>query len=142
MSNRMTLLTEWFSQLQKHMPNFALSKQCLRNQGANATAQRSHVNAAAATAAHVTADAIFPSSQALQQCKESQPESWHDTYGHGLTSKAYQVLDQWPSAVKQMGCPWPCMQIDRRSAVRWHVRWHGFIWPIEKELSLNLDSHY
>ena len=45
--------------------------------------------------------------------------------------------------VKLLGCPWPCMNVTRRSALRWQIDWHGLDWPTRQEakLELQLDQY-
>ena len=52
-------------------------------------------------------------------------------------------VHQLPEKVKILGCPWPCMNVTRRSALRWQIDWHGLDWPIrqEAELELHLDQY-
>ena len=52
-------------------------------------------------------------------------------------------VHQLPEQVKLQGCPWPCMNVTRRSALRWQIDWHGLDWPARQEakLELQLDQY-
>ena len=52
-------------------------------------------------------------------------------------------VHQLPEQVKLLGCPWPCMNVTRRSALRWQIDWHGLDWPARQEakLELQLDQY-
>jgi hypothetical protein len=59
--------------------------------------------------------------------------------------RTFQVqVHQLPEKVKSQGCPWPCMNVTRRSALRWQIDWHGLDWPTKQEakLELQLDQCY
>ena len=62
------------------------------------------------------------------------------TLQHSLGS----AVDRLPKSAVVQGCPWPCMALTRRSALRWHVTWHGFTWPDvpQASLELQLDDCY
>ena len=62
------------------------------------------------------------------------------TVQHSLGS----AVDRLPQHAVVQGCPWPCMALTRRSALRWHVAWHGFTWPdvCQASLELQLDDCY
>ena len=52
-------------------------------------------------------------------------------------------VHQLPEQVKLLGCPWPCMNVTRPSALRWQIDWHGLDWPARQEakLELQLDQY-
>ena len=94
-----------------------------------------------------TDGALPPSQQQQQTAMFSIQKALHDRYA--TCSKAVEqsvchAVDQVPKVVKLQGCPWPCMSLTRRSALRWHVGWHGLTWPAVPPTSveLRLDECY
>lgn len=53
-------------------------------------------------------------------------------------------LDCLPKFVQRQGCPWPCMNVTRRSALRWKIDWHGLQWPPKQQAALEViwDEYY
>lgn len=139
--SELTALWKWFNQLYEFVPRFAVSsldKEKLQVKVVKQTAgcaQQRHKDEAAII--HITAVKL-PS---LHQHEADQQLRVQSACPR-LTSPLQQPIKQGLTALQQQGCPWPCMQITRRSALRWHVSWHGLLWPADKELPLNLDSHY
>lgn len=53
-------------------------------------------------------------------------------------------LDCLPKFVQRQGCPWPCMNVTRRSALRWKIDWHGLQWPPKQQAAQEVtwDEYY
>ena len=109
--------TSWFRKLQKLWPLFSLSSQQQKDPPVNS--EHAADTAPQAKAHTSTACALAKSlSQTMHSQTSEQQDSAH-TPLQNLPSRAYQSVDQQAYHVKQHGCPRPCMQIVRRSALRW-----------------------
>ena len=135
-----SLPTNWFRKLQKLWPLFSLSSQQQEDPLVNS---EHAADTAPQTEAHTsTTCAVTKSlSHAMHSQTSEQQESAHKPL-QNLRSTAYQAGNQQLYYAKRHGWPQPCMQIIRRSALRWQIHWHGFIWPHKKELAIDLDRHY
>jgi len=96
-------------------------------------------SAPAATPSHrTTSSSLMPpsmTSRLEQYC--SRPLHWIE---HSVRTR----VDSLPEHAQLIGCPWPCMNVARRSALRWQIDWHGLVWPLRQQaaLELQLDSYY
>ena len=135
-----SVLTDWFRRTQERRPLLSLSSSQQEKPLVNSEHE---ADTAPQTEAHAsTACALAKSlSQNMRSQTSDQQDSAH-TPLQNLPSRAHQSDDQQAYHVKRHGCPRPCMQIVRRSALRWQVHWHGFIWPHKQELAIDLDRHY
>lgn len=62
---------------------------------------------------------------------------------HPAQQSCITLADQLAHQAKLQGLPWPVMSWTRRSALRWHVEWHGLQWSSSQDcLELQLDQHY
>ena len=70
----------------------------------------------------------IPCSKVMKQVKQS----------------VFETMDNLPRIANMRGCPWPSMEVSRRSALRWQVDWHGLVWPAMQQvaLELHLDNSY
>lgn len=142
LSAKATMLFAWYNQFQEHLFGRGkiteLKKDLLaKPHSALDPAQRG--NTVTAEAAHPSAKDATSATPALHWREYEQQDSAQSM--QQSTMNRAQQADLWPQYQLQ-GYPWPCMQIARRSALRWHVKWHGFVWPQKKELLVNLDYHY
>ena len=78
-------------------------------------------------------------------CNTSHPTSVVSSYSSlDQAQQSMHILaDRISRQAKLQGLPWPMMCCTRRSALRWHVEWHGLQWPAKLDsLELQLDRYY
>ncbi len=63
---------------------------------------------------------------------------WVWRVADGGVSRGEVILAEWVAAA-QGRVPMPLLQLRRRSALRWHVRWEGLAWPVRQITALERD---
>lgn len=75
------------------------------------------------------------------QPQQGQQPHCDKTLSQQLRDNLSRQTEVVPTWVNKQGLPWPCIDVHRRSTLRFHAHWHGLRWPKTKELSLDLSHH-
>ena len=132
------LLPQWQSPL---LPNFLVSR---RQASSSSQANVSNNAAAAPEAANLqSSDASHANSSRSPITGAQTNVASSCSLLHQAQQSCITLADLLSHQAKLLGLPWPVMCCTRRSALRWHVEWHGLQWSSKQDsLELRLDQHY